>query len=487
MKQSTMRRWCRRFGALAVLAAVLWAPGLAIGADAADVADAVDADASADAPIRLEAQPIRSYDVPGGFTLDNRQVTSTDEGRTLIASTTGQESDSRCTVIVATDESARAYPYQHTSGGTVCLGVLPQPNGGFFLRGIRAGAEGGEVAGFTARLDARGRERWIIPDTETAESPDFKGSYLQPHRSMAYSESTGYLLTFTLGKLTIGDLDEKRVTHLSVLEEGQMRTAAKTIGAGGGFGVVGGVTSLGASGDFLLYILTPAGSGAQFYRYDGRESVDQFEPLAEDWSDRFVRRMIYGPDQNIYLLWTEGKQKPGPARLTVVDQQEREVWSGEYPAEVAFGRETRSLGAPVDMWVGSRYAAVMYRASGIYLRLLDARDGDELGIVPLAGVTDETPLNIVRGREGRLTLLTVDQPAGRFYEYALSVETGQPGPDAGTGDVGLADAGGEGAAGGGCSGCSATGQPEGLPLVYLLAFLSVVGLARTVVRRLRCG
>jgi len=477
--------------AAAVATAVVWA-GPAVGQEPTT-------------ELEIEADGVRSYQIPEEFSLKGRVVESTAQGRTLIANSTGQGADAACTVIVATGESAEAYPYQHSSDGTRCVGVSPHPDGGFFVRGMAAGAERGDVAGFTARIDGQGREEWLVHDTKTAESDDFKGSYLQPHSPMAYSPQSQYLLTFTTGKLTIGEIDEKTATHASVLKGGEMRVPAKTIGGSAGFGVIGGVATLASTGEFLLYIYSPGSQGANFYTYDGRENVGAFQPMGEDWTDRFVRRMIYGPDSNIYLLWSDDQETADPTRVTVVDEEAAEVWSEAYGSEVMLpadrpqgpppdagdagdaGRpdvKTVDLGPPAAIWVGSEHVVILYAADAPYLRVLEAGTGREVGIADLTGAIDLTPIDILTGEEGRLKLLAVDDEMSRFHELSLAFEEGEtPNVDPDPGDAGLADAAeaGGNSSGGSESGCSTHGDvpPSGpTAAIWLIAAFGLIARRR---------
>lgn len=417
----------------------------------------------AGAALRVDLEEVRSYDVPAGFNLEERIVRGSSGGTTLIASTTGAGRQSTCTVVVASESTAKAFPYRHSEQGSRCVGALPHPEGGFFVRGFQGGAEPGEVVGFTARIESDGTEEWLLQDIEIAGSEEFRGEYREPHRAMAYSERHDALLTFTLGRLTIGEIDEKAVTNASVVEDGRLRIPAKRLGSSGGFGVVGGLTSLERSGDFLLYMVQPGTDGAEFFTYDGRENVDAFRPADEDWSERFVQQLARGPEGHLYLLWTDDAEGEGPTRVTVVDAEGEPVWEEEYESEDSEGDDSLSLGAPSSMWVGNRFVVVLYEPGRQMLRAIDTETGEELGVAPLEGATELRPLNLFNGGEGRLRVLATDADQRRFYEFEVDFVEESRGGDAGVPDGGFADVRGEedganggsgganGGSGGGCA------------------------------------
>ena len=486
----TTRVRCVAIWVVVAAASILWGAGARadVGAsdagspDAKETEDAL-ADVGSAVGLRIKATEVRNYNLPRNFPITGRIVDSRPDGTTLLANTTGEKEDSKCTVVVVSGDAARAFPYTHGKKGTACVGVLPREGGGFFLRGRRATAKEGEVAGFSAEVGPQGNERWFAHDAETAESDDFKGTYVRPHSPMAYSAASDYLLTFTIGKLTIGNIDEKATTHVSVLRDGEMRVPAKTIGRTAGFGIVGGVTVLDESGDFLLYIYNPGSRGANFFTYDGRERVDKFEPAGETWNDRFVRRMIHGPDSNLYFLWTDTPEGDGATRVTVSTPDEREVWSKEYAPAPDVGARQVSLGPPVNMWVGSKYVVILYQSTEAFLRVLDAQTGEEVGVAPLEGATEMQPLNILGGRGGRLRLLTLGQNGDRLHEFRLGFTLAPlGGGDAGYGDATVPDVGLEQVASeaakrvNSACGCSAsTGSRRGVPLVPALLVLIVAG------------
>jgi hypothetical protein len=78
----------------------------------------------------VETNRLRTYDLPAEFRIPERIVESTETGETLIANTTGEGSEATCLVIIASGESARAYPYRHGTEGTRCVDAVVHPDGG---------------------------------------------------------------------------------------------------------------------------------------------------------------------------------------------------------------------------------------------------------------------------------------------------------------------------------------------------------------------
>lgn len=428
--------------------------------------------------LEAETNRLRTYEIPSQFRIPERIVESTDTGETLIANTTGQGSDATCLVVVASGQSARAYPYRHGAEGTRCVDAVVHPDGGFVVRGERAGADSGAVSGFVARVDARGREQWLVHDTRTADSDGFEATYKAPTGPMAYSRESGQLLTFTLGEISPGNSRSREITHASILSGGEMTVPAKRLGAG--FGRIGNVAVFGASGEFLVHIFRPGSPGAEFVTYDGRQTIDAYRPLGESWDERIVRRMSVGPGGRVYLLWTEQTDGGGPTHVSVADREGGEVWSATYrstiegpeaspAADAGSPPNELDLGPPKGMWVGADHIVVLYEAGESYLRVLEPSTGEELGVLTLSSLTDLTPLNFLTGRDGELKLLAADQQQGRFHEFGLTFETDPSRP----GDAGFVDGGADVGAGGdngGDGGCSSTGDPGPVsPLVVLFA------------------
>jgi hypothetical protein len=454
------------------------------------------APAVAAAGVELSATEVTSYELPSGLDLGQAQIQATRDGTTVIAATIGDPTTANCTVQLADADRAVSFEYQYEAGPTACVGVIAHPDGGFFVRGAEADAEEGDVSGFTARIDADGTELWVVPDQQLADDPDFKGVYDQPHPEMAFSPGdeaqAGRLLGFTAGSLNIpGGSIRMTQAHVIGGDDGRLKENAKSFGSSGSAGFVAETTTRISDGDFLLYIYDAGSQGAHFFSYDGRSGIDAFEPLGEDWSQRYVRQMVYGPDDNVHLLWTPKSDASAPTNVTVVastevDDVADEIWSASWPSSIdnPDGDEPIELGTPLGMWVGSEYSLVLYNTGQeLLMRVADAATGEELGVAPLAGLTDLTPKAIVNGADGTLELLALDESNGHLHELRLDISVtadegdADAGGDAGLGDAGLADASSDSSSGqdDGCA-TSAPAAPapvSGAVLAFLLAVFTI--------------
>ncbi len=446
--------------------------------------------------LEVSTREVRSYEVPSGFALEDRIVASTDDGETLIANTTGEGSEATCLVVLVSGESAAAYPYRHGPEGTRCVGAIVHPDGGFVLRATRAQAASGQAAGFTVRVDRQGRERWLVRDSRVAGSDEFGGEYKQPDARLAYSPSSEFLLTVTLGEISPGFGPARDISHVSILDGGQMSIPAKRLGSSAGYGRIGAVAALESSGRFLLHLYEPDAVGAEFVVYDGRQSVGSYRPLEAAWQERVVRGMRHGPDANLYLLWSEGVEADGPTRIAVADEQGGEVWSESYPATVprpdgappvatpsdagvdgGVADDELDLGPPRGIWVGRDYVIISYTGRTTYFRLLEANSGREMAVIPASQLTGLQRLNVLRGQRGRLKLLAFDRASSRFRELRIEVASG--GPTAG--DAGWSDATGSEASRAGGSqqgGCSTSGRPLSPVPIALVALAAGWAAAR---------
>lgn len=437
------------------------------------------APAAASAAVELSAEQVRSYDLPDGFALQDAQIQSTRDGLTMLSATTGDAMPVEgeeftpfgCTVVVADSSEATEYTYRYQGNPTGCVGVLPHPDGGFFLRGAEGDAEEGDVVGFTTYIDAAGNEQWLVHDQRLVDAlpePDgpgeFLGQYVQPHPEMAYSEQFDKLMAFTTGKLNIGGGQPLTQAHVINAGSGTLKVSGQTFGLSGSAGFIAETATRASDGYYLLYIYSAGSQGAYFFSFNGRNRIDTFAPLGEDWSQRYIRRMVYGPDENVHLLWTPTNEPGAPTNVTVVDGEANEVWSGSYEASDG----DIELGAPRGMWVGANYTMVLYGGGGsLQLRVIDVATGEELGLAPLDGLTEFQPVAILNGDQGRLKLLATNGEATQVHEFALEVSATAGGGDAG-GDAGFGDAG-PGGSGGGDEGCAAAGMGNSTPVSAALA------------------
>lgn len=406
--------------------------------------------ARAGADVQIETTPARDYVLPGAFDLNNAQVQRGAADATIISATIGTTpEEAACGVVIASDTEARLLEYRFAGAPTQCIGVLPHPAGGVFVRGSNPTAVDGEVTGFTSFVDGADQEAWAVTDeTLVAANPEptgtgeFQGTYVTAHGAMAYSPQLDKLLGFTIGKLVIGQ-DEKFLSQAHVVnaDSGQLRVSGQTFGLSG-VGVVGG-TAVRADGEYLIYYYSSGDRGAFFYTYDGRTNVDFFNPRGEEWDDRFVLRMIYANDL-LHLLWTPSDGESVETRVTATTDTGAELWSATLPPEYTFANgEQVVLGMPVTMWVTAEHTAVLHQTvdGQLLLRVLD-RNGESLGVARLAEVGDFPPFAIVNGPNDGLKLLTYDDANRHVYELGMTfVDVPDFDPDAGIPDGGFGDVG----------------------------------------------
>jgi hypothetical protein len=437
----------------------------------------------ADAGVEVEATSAASYSMPDGFDLGQAQIQSTRDGRSVLSAPTGDQDNMACTVVVADASSATSFSYRYRGEPTVCFGVLPHPSGGFFLRGGQAQAEEGDVYGFTAFVDPDGVEQWVIDDQELVDARpeadngtgEFLGQYLGPHPQMAYSEEFDKLLAFTNGNLNIGGGQQITQGHVVSVDTGQLRVSGWTFQASGSPGIIAEATARQSDGYFLVYIYSAGTRGAHFFTFNGRNANDLFRPLDEDWTTRYIRQMVYGPDEHVYLLWTPENSLDSPTTVTVVDDQGAQRWQESFDAvaDVDSADEPVELGAPEAIWVGAEHALILYQSGGeLLLRVIETVDGRELGVVGLAELTTRQPLAILDRDDGGFKLLAVDTDSGELHELSLNIGETDGGP--GGGDAADDDAGMSGSSGDG-GGCNAAGPApvSGALLAFLLAVFTI--------------
>lgn len=457
---------------------------------------------SASADVDIEADLVREYQLPGDLDLSNARVQLGAGDSTMIVKTLGTSpEDAACGVVIADDDGARLIEYRYAGAPTQCVGSIPHPSGGFFLRGDNPAAEEDEVTGFTAYIGADDQEAWSVSDemlvnaaAEPTGTGEFQGQYETAHPSMAYSPELDKLLAFTIGKLTIGQ-DEKFLSQAHVInaDSGQLRISGQTFGLSG-VGNVGGVTTRAGDGNYIIYYFSSGDRGAFFYNYNGRSDIEFFKPRGEDWDDRFVLRMIYENDL-LHLLWTPTEGDSPETRITAVTDSGAELWSAIFEPEYTFAnRVPVNLGPPVTMWVGDEHAAVLHQAEdmSLLLRVVDV-NGDSPGVARLADATEYAPVAIVNASNGMLKLLAYDEMSRQLYEYEMTfVDVDDFDPDAGfmipdggiPGDVGIpADIGLKDVLE--AAGCCATAAGPSRGDGMLGVLLGVVGLFLVRVRRRR--
>jgi hypothetical protein len=366
------------------------------------------------------------------FGLSGAQYQQGPEGTTLISNTSGSAEASLCTVIIAADEEASALEYKYKDGPTQCISVVPHPEGGFFVRGVDPSGEPGDPVGFTSRIGPDGTELWEVADerltTARAEpegTGEFIGAYNSPSQVMAYSARFDKLMAFTVGLLKLG-IDDRPITQAHVVNagSGQLKVTGQTFGQSG-VGIVAG-TAVQSDGNFVLYYFSSGVQGAIFYTYNGRESISFFEPGGESWETRIISQMVTHDDQ-IYLLWTPNDAADAATHVTVTTVDGAQLWSNSWPAEYTQADGTQiNLGPPLLMWVGAELVIVLHQVqleegAEYFLRAMN-RDGESLGAGSMQAVWgDFSPLQVVKGADDRLKLLTYDSDNHRIHEFWLSI------------------------------------------------------------------
>lgn len=382
----------------------------------------------AQAEVMISAQEVRSYDAPAGLDPNALSSLSTANGVTVLYSSVGADRNIACAVIVAAGESAKVIEYKHEGRATQCIGLLPHPKGGFFMRGSDPTALGDEVTAFTAYIDEQGVLKWSVSDQQLIDAKasadrgtgEFIGVYDSPHPALVYSEGFDRLLAFTQGNLVIGSqMRPLTQAHVINVETGRLTVTGQTFG-GNGLGVVGGTAQRLSDGYFLLYFYSEGTEGAFFYSFNGRNKISGFKPLQESWETRIVTKMTYGPGERLGLLWTPNAQADADTRISLVNDAGAALWQGQWPSSELTAKGQVELGQPREMWVGQEHVLVLYAVGqALKVRVIDAKDGTSLGVADLDGVSPYAPLAILNGESGSLKLLAIDQDNGRFHEYRL--------------------------------------------------------------------
>lgn len=426
----------------------------------------------------FERWEVRSYAIPAGMKPVDATVRTERSGTTLVAGTVGTGERARCTVVVATQSSAAAYPYRQGDGGSRCVGAAIHPEGGFIVRGFGGRASKGEVAGFTARLDGRGRERWLLTDVALLEDSSFLGAYQMPERALAYSSATGRTLAFTHGTVRFGMLDQREVTYASIIRGGTYERRIQKLGSQYGFGRVIDAVWRSSNSRFLVALRRPSRGGTQLLSYDGAQQVDKYAPEDADWSERYVRDVEIGADGDVYLVWTETEKGDGATRVSAFAANGDRKWEKRYAATVDLGSSDggTQLGTPAEIRVGSGRAVVAYGGRPLRMRGIDAESGDALGVATYPETENRFGLGLVYGRDGKIRVLEADTASERFREYRFGFNVVTGGEDTGTTDVGPAADGGD--IGGGEGGCTTSGVERPLPLIWMVVIPIVAGRRR---------
>ncbi len=402
----------------------------------------------ASADVDIETTLVRDYVLPGTFELNGAQLQRGAGDVTIISNTMGTSpAEAACGVLIATDTDARLVEYRFAANATQCVGVMPHPDGGVFVRGSDPTAVEGDVKGFTAFIDATDAEVWAVTDeTLVAANPEptgtgeFQGAYVGPHPAMAYSAELDKLLAFTGGELVIGQ-DRKPISqaHVVNVDSGQLRVSGQTFGLSG-VGLVGGATTRTSDGHYLIYYFSSGDQGAFFYAYDGRTNIEFFKPRGEDWDDRYVQRMLYANDL-LHLLWTPSNGESVQTRVTATTDSGAELWSSTFEPEYTFANGLPvNLGVPGGMWIGKTNTVVLHQAldGSLLLRVLDI-NGESPGVARLDDVGDFPPRAIVNGANGSLKLITYDDATRHVYEHTMTfVDVSDFDPDVGVRpDIGI--------------------------------------------------
>lgn len=385
---------------------------------------------SADAALDVSTSRIKSYDLPVGFDAHAAIISSDRAGQTVLAATTGVEAASACVVIFADAERARSIEYRHDDEPTRCVGVTPA-EGGFFLRGVNPAATPDQPSGFTAYIDVDANLRWVVRDRDLlAAEPEsdggtgeFLGVYSGPEASIAYSPELERVIAFTRSKFVIGVREEPVVqAHVVDVSTGRLSVSGQTFGSNGA-GVVAGVERRDSDGYFLLRLFSRGERGADFFSYNGRQNIELWELAEDDWSDRVVQEMVWGPEPRMTLLWTETAEADSETHVSAVDESGALLWEQRYELTTSVPGldEPVSLGRPLEMWAGGDYILVTYLlAERRYLRVIEALTGAELGVESFDALGLQDTISFVEAGDGRLAALSIE--GARLVEDALDFE-----------------------------------------------------------------
>lgn len=432
---------------------------------------------SAFADVSITPIALHDYALPGAFSPDGALFDAAPNGTTVIANTTGEGTDTRCSVVVATDAEARVYRYAVDDSATQCIGLRANPDGGFFLRTRNPQAMPGDVTGATAYIDDAGIERWKIRDSQLVDADprpagtgSFLGEYLTAYDTLIYSPQTDRLIAYTIGKLTVG-VDEKYIAqaHVVVGQTGELLRSGQSIGPLGiGIPVA---TTVRPDGTFVVAFDTLGLQGLVFYTYDGRETVEELRPLEQGWEERYLSSMFWAGG-TLSLLWFDPNDAAQTTEFATTNAAGRELARQSLDATYRFADgQFAVLGPPVAAWKEPTYFVILHAVDGAsYLRFVD-ENGESPGAARLNGVVPQAPVRILATEDG-LKLLAFDSVNPRIYEYALTfMDAPDYNPDMGLADVDLPDVGLEDVLRE--VGCGCVTQNTRVPATWMLAWAAL--------------
>lgn len=494
-----------KLAALALGVSCVGAPSLVQAQDAFSE-DVLGPDATAEEAVHMRLSEVRRYQLPDGMTPGELKIAAGVDGRTLYAATTGLAAaedggvqDAACTIVEAQQDGARAISYRFQDKPTGCVGVLAHPDGGFFVRGthltvLNLESVPAERGGFTARVDAAGREVWALADQALLEAKgvadggtgEFVGRYVGASPTMAFNPQTRRLLAFSNGQLSAGD--SRRVTQAHVIDadSGALRTS------GLGFGIQDAGTVLktalyrASQNDFLIHFKTGSGADNPFFSYNGRRSIDTVEPAGAQWRERDIPQVVIAADQSLYILSRTSKRPDADAEVSAYDPQGNLRWS----VVLAQDSGPASPGPAENIWLLKDHILVGFPAPlGTSLRVLDRASGEQvgeerLGVNVVFGQIAYQILGIAQAAGASASLISAEPQTRIMREDRIEILSGPLPPDdandvdAGAGDPDAPPSTGED---GGCAVANADALPplSGLSLAFAVLVFTIANRKRT--------
>ncbi|TDP75791.1 hypothetical protein DFR33_103130 [Bradymonas sediminis] len=494
-----------RLAALALGVSWVGAPGLVQAQDALSE-DVFGPDATAEDAVHMRLSEVRRYQLPDGLAPGELKVASGVDGRTLYAATTGLAAaeeggvqEAACTIVEAQEDGARAISFRFQDKPTGCVGVIAHPDGGFFVRGthltvLNLESVPAERGGFTARIDAAGREVWALADQTLLEATrvadggtgEFMGRYIGASPTMAFNPQTNRLLAFSNGELSAGDSRRLTQAHVIDANSGELRTS------GLGFGIQDSGTVLktalyrAAQNDFLIHFQTGAGTDNPFFSYNGRRSIDAFEPAGKQWRERDIPEVVLSADQSLYILSRTSKRPDADAEVSAYNAQGNLLWS----VVLAQDSGPTSPGAAENIWLLKDHILVGFPAPiGTALRVLERASGEQvgqerLGVNVVFGQIAYQILGIAQAAQASASLISAEPQTRIMREDRIEILSGPPTPnDANDADAGAGEPGGPQGSGesGGCAVAKADALPplSGLSLAFAVLVFTIANRRRT--------